>query len=235
MSAAAPDRPTVLLIEDESDVRDLVRLHLRKAGFAVLEAEDGREGLAAVGQSLPDLVILDLMLPEMSGEEVCRQLKAEPATASIPVIMLTAKTQTDDRVAGLEHGADDYVAKPFSPRELVLRVQAVLRRGQMSGDGILLTVGPFTLDRAALAVRMDGQSLELTSIEFRLLVKFLEESGRALSRDKLLREVWGYRQTANTRTVDTHVRRLRTKLSPHHGYLQTVHGEGYRFAPKDSA
>lgn len=218
---------TVLLIEDEKDVRDLVRLNLRKAGFRVLEAGDGAKGLRLAAENAPDVVILDLMLPGIPGEEVCRALKTGAATTAIPVIMLTAKAQPDDRVAGLETGADDYVVKPFSPRELVLRVEAILRRVSAGAAESVLEVGPFALDRSALEVRMDGKKLELTSLEFRLMVKLLENRGRVLTRDVLLRDVWGYRNQANSRTVDTHVRRLRSKLQPHDVLIKTAHGEGY--------
>lgn len=225
-STAATER-TALLIEDEKDVRDLVRLNLRKAGFRVLEAGDGAKGLRLAAENAPDVVILDLMLPGIPGEDVCRALKTGAATAAIPVIMLTAKAQPDDRVAGLETGADDYVVKPFSPRELVLRVEAILRRVAAGAAESVLEVGPFVLDRGALEVRMDGKKLDLTSLEFRLMVKLLENRSRVLTRDVLLRDVWGYRNQANSRTVDTHVRRLRSKLQPHDVLLKTAHGEGY--------
>jgi len=228
MSDTETIRPKVLLIEDEADVRDLLRLHLRRAGCDVFEAEDGPSGLQAVSEISPDLVVLDLMLPGLPGEEICRRLKSTKATADLPVVMLTAKAQTDDRVAGLEIGADDYLVKPFSPRELVLRIEAVLRRTNRRVAEENLTVGPFVLDRLDLEVRMDGAKLDLTALEFRLMVKLMENHGRALSREFLLREVWGYQQMTNTRTVDTHVRRLRSKLRPHQGHLATVHGEGYR-------
>lgn len=226
-------KDTVLLIEDESDVLDLVRYNLNKAGFRVIVARDGLAGLKAAREEGPDAIILDLMLPEMRGEDVCRQLKERENTAHIPVIMLTAKAQAKDRVAGLELGADDYVAKPFSPRELVLRLQAVLRRVRSSGPGEKLVLGPFELDRGSFEVRLDGRKLDLTGIEFKLLVMLMDKRGAPLGRDILLRDVWGYRNVVDSRTVDTHVRRLRAKLGDHAACLETVRGEGYRFRVED--
>jgi two-component system phosphate regulon response regulator PhoB len=211
-------------------VRELLRYHLDRAGFRVLLARDGRSGLDEARAAQPDAIVLDLMLPEMRGEEVCRELKADGATASVPVIMLTAKAQAEERVAGLELGADDYVAKPFSPRELVLRVQAVLRRLRAPGPGGALVLGPFELDRGAFEVRLEGAKLDLTAIEFKLAVALMEKRGTALSRETLLRDVWGYRHPIDSRTVDTHMRRLRAKLGPHADCFETVRGEGYRFS-----
>ena len=226
---------TVLVIEDESDVLELVRYNMSKAGFRVLVARDGAAGLQVARAETPDAIVLDLMLPEMPGEEVCRQLKAGADTASIPVIMLTAKAQPEERVAGLELGADDYVAKPFSPRELVLRVQAVLRRLRAPGLGDKLTMGPFELDRGTFEVRLEGETLDLTGIEFKLLVALMEKRGEPMSREVLLRDVWGYRNPIDSRTVDTHMRRLRAKLGRHADCLATVRGEGYRFSLEGSA
>jgi two-component system phosphate regulon response regulator PhoB len=228
MSANPPALHTVLLIEDEEDVRDLLRLHLKKAGFRVLQAADGLAGLKLARERRPDVVVLDLMLPEMRGEDVCRQLKQGEATAPMAVIMLTAKAGPRERVAGLELGADDYVTKPFSPRELVLRVQAVLRRAAQDGGGAL-RVGPFSLDRGNFTVLVEGERLDLTTIEFKLLVMLMENRGRAISRETLLRDVWGYRNFVNSRTVDTHVRRLRSKLGAYAGWIETVRSEGYIF------
>jgi DNA-binding response OmpR family regulator len=220
---------TVLVIEDEADVLELLRYNLDRAGFRVLLAGDGRSGLDEARAARPDVIVLDLMLPEMRGEEVCRKLKSSGDTASIPVIMLTAKAQVDERVAGLELGADDYVAKPFSPRELVLRVQAVLRRMRSAGPGGLLVLGPFELDRGTFEVRLEGTKLDLTAIEFKLAAALMEKRGAPISRETLLRDVWGYRNPIDSRTVDTHVRRLRAKLGPHAGCFATVRGAGYRF------
>ncbi len=229
MPPADPLREIVLVIEDEPDVLDLVRYNLAKAGFRVLVARDGLAGLQIAREQRPDAVILDLMLPEMSGEQVCREIKSHEATAAIPVIMLTAKAQPDERVAGLELGADDYVTKPFSPRELVLRVQAVRRRVRSAGSGGKLAVGALELDRGNFEIRLDGRRLELTAIEFKLLAMLLEKRGRALSRETLLRDVWGYRNVIDSRTVDTHMRRLRNKLGARAECIETVRGEGYRF------
>ena len=223
---AAPE--TVLVIDDESDVLELLRYHLDKAGFRVLLARDGRAGLAEARASCPDVIILDLMMPEMHGEEVCRELKSSGVTAPIPVIMLTAKAQAGERVAGLELGADDYVAKTFSPRELVLRVQAVLRRLHAPGPGGRLVVGPLELDRGRFEVRLAGAKLDLTAIEFKLAAALMEQRGATVSRETLLRDVWGYRHPIDSRTVDTHMRRLRAKLGGHAGCFATVRGEGYR-------
>lgn len=226
---AATTQDSVLVIEDEADVLELVRYHLTKAGFRVLVARDGRAGLAEARAAKPDVIVLDLMLPEMPGEDVCRELKAGGETAAIPVIMLTAKAQPEERVAGFELGADDYVAKPFSPRELVLRVQALLRRLRAPGLGDVLTLGPFELDRGTFEVRLEGEKLDLTAIEFKLVAALMEKRGAPLNRETLLRDVWGYRHPIDSRTVDTHMRRLRAKLGAFADCLQTVRGEGYRF------
>ncbi len=218
-----------MVIEDEKDVVDLVRYHLSKAGFRVLVARSGSEGLEKARAETPDAIVLDLMLPGMRGEDVCRELKAYGSTAAVPVIMLTAKAQTEERVAGLELGADDYVAKPFSPRELVLRIQAVLRRMRSSAPSDALVVGPFELDRINFEVRLDGTKLDLTGIEFKLIAALMDKRGSIVPRADLLRDVWGYRGTIDSRTVDTHMRRLRIKLGPHADCVETVRGEGYRF------
>jgi two-component system phosphate regulon response regulator PhoB len=229
VKAATTTQDSVLVIEDEADVLELVRYHLSKAGFRVLVARDGRAGLDQARTAKPDIIVLDLMLPEMHGEEVCRQLKAGRDTAAIPVIMLTAKAQPEERVAGFELGADDYVAKPFSPRELVLRVQALLRRLRAPGLGDTLALGPFELDRGTFEVRLEGEKLDLTAIEFKLVAALMEKRGAPLTRETLLRDVWGYRNPIDSRTVDTHMRRLRAKLGAFADCLQTVRGEGYRF------
>lgn len=230
MSAIMED--TVLLVEDETDVVDLLRYHLRKAGFKVLIANSGSEGLEAVRQNRPDVVVLDIMMPGMTGLEVCRAMKADAELAKIPVLMLTAKSDVKDRVKGLETGAEDYVAKPFSPKEVVLRVQALLKRLR-SGSTVSNTLesGGIVLDKSSLSARLDGTRLDLTTTEFKLLTAFLNNPARTLGRDILLRDVWGYASGADTRTVDTHIRRLREKLGPHADRLETVRGEGYRLNP----
>lgn len=223
---------TVLLVEDESDVVDLLRYHLRKAGFKVLVENSGSAGLEAVRKNMPDAVILDIMLPGMTGLEVCRTMKSDPLLASVPVLMLTAKSDVKDRVKGLELGAEDYVTKPFSPKEVVLRVQALLKRLRSgSSVGTTLESGSIILDKTTLTARLDGNRLDLTTTEFKLLTAFLNNPARTLSRDLLLKDVWGYASGADTRTVDTHIRRLREKLGDHADRLETVRGEGYRLNP----
>ena len=233
MPAHAPAKDTALIVEDEPDVLDLLRLHLRKEGFSVLEATDGISGLKIARAKLPTVIVLDLMIPEMRGEDVCRQLKAREATKKIPVLMLTAKARPEDRVAGLELGADDYLTKPFSPRELALRLRLLVQKARSSSTGEKLCIGPFELDRGTFEVRLSGRKLDLTALEFKLLVTLMESRGQVLSRETLLRDVWGYRNLSNSRTVDTHVRRLRAKLRPHDARLDTVHGEGYVFLAEE--
>lgn len=220
---------TILLIEDEADVADLVRYHLKKAKYRVLHALDGAEGLAMVHQERPDAVVLDIMLPRMNGFEVAKKLKSDPTTESIPVLILSAKGEAESRIKGLELGAEDYLPKPFSPRELVLRIKALLRRSSSVPASEKTMAGPFVLDRGALKVTLEGKRLDLTSTEFKLLSLLLGKEGTIQSREDLLQEVWGYSVTIDTRTVDTHMRRLREKLGDHAMYLETVRGEGYRF------
>jgi len=234
MSNSPASKSVILLIEDEEDVLNLVRYNLTKAGFRVVSAGDGLAGLAMAREHAPDAIVLDLMIPEMDGSAVCRELKSREATARIPVIMLTAKALEKDRVAGLELGADDYVTKPFSPRELVLRLQAVLRRSTASGPIDSSKFGPIDLDRARFEVTIDGETKRLSVIEFKLLVYFLERQCKVIDRRTLLREVWGYNQVTDSRTVDTYLRRLRIKLGRAADYLETVRGEGYRLRlPQD--
>ncbi|MBV9656683.1 MAG: response regulator transcription factor [Verrucomicrobia bacterium] len=233
-TAAAAVAARVLLVDDEPDVADLVRYRLQGAGHEVMVASDGLTALRLARERRPDLLVLDLMLPQMSGQEVCRQLKSDPETASIPIIMLTARGQPAERIAGLEIGADDYVTKPFSPRELLLRVGAVLRRvraGEGSGARreAALEVGEFQIDKGAFEVRLAGRRLELTTTEFKLLCLLIERRGQTQSRERLLSDVWGYENAIDTRTVDTHVRRLREKLGPHAASIETSRGAGYRF------
>jgi DNA-binding response OmpR family regulator len=225
----AAARATVLIVEDEADVRELIRYHLTRAGFRVLVARDGKSGLEQARLAGPDIIVLDLMLPEMRGEDVCRELKSAESTEAIPVIMLTAKAQPEERIAGLEMGADDYVAKPFSPRELVLRVEALLRRLRAPAPRDTLALGPFVLDRGTFEVRLEGEKLDLTTIEFKLVAALMEKRGAPLTRATLLRDVWGYRNPIDSRTVDTHMRRLRAKLGAFADCLETVRGRGYRF------
>ena len=220
---------TVLLIEDEADVADLVRYHLRKAKWRVLTAFDGAEGLRLAFAERPDAVVLDVMMPRLNGFEVARQLLADPRTAETPPLFLSAKGEAESRIKGLELGADDYLPKPFSPRELVLRIRALLRRKATATAPDTVAVGPVAIDRTALRATLGGSRLDLTSTEFKLLSLLAGREGSIQSREELLREVWGYNASVDTRTVDTHMRRLREKLGDHAVHLETVRGEGYRF------
>src|SRR5947207_7300115 len=216
----------ILIIDDEQDVIALLSLHLRKAGFALSAATDGATGLRMAREEAPALIILDLMLPKMPGLEICKVLKTDAATRHIPVLMLTAKAEEIDRIVGLEFGADDYVTKPFSPREIVLRIRAILRRAETANES--LTAGPISIDPARHEVRVDGRQVRLTSLEFKLLRTLMQRRGRVQDRDRLLNEVWGYEAVIDTRTVDTHVRRLREKLGKAGDAIETVRGFGYR-------
>jgi two-component system phosphate regulon response regulator PhoB len=216
----------ILIIEDEMDVADLLTLNLRKAGYKVSTAADGASGLQKARDDRPAFIILDLMLPKMSGLEICRILKSDTATAQIPILMLTAKAEEVDRIVGLEFGADDYVTKPFSPREIVLRIRAIFRRGEKADES--LSAGPISIDPARHQVRVHGKLVHLTSIEFKLLRTLVQRRGRVQDRDRLLNEVWGYESVIDTRTVDTHVRRLREKLGKAGDAVETVRGFGYR-------
>jgi len=225
-----PVASEVLVVEDEPDIRDLIALHLARDGFRCRTAATGTEALRAVRAHSPDLVILDLMLPEMDGLDVCRQLRHEPRTAALPIIMLTAKTDEVDRVLGLELGADDYVAKPFSPKELVARVRAVLRRTRSAGSIPTFASGDLALDPSRHVASVGGQPLALTPKEFDLLQALLESEGRVLSREHLLNRVWGYARAdeIESRTIDVHVRRLRAKLGAEGRRITTVKSIGYR-------
>jgi two-component system phosphate regulon response regulator PhoB len=220
--------PTVLVIEDEKDLAELVVFHLEQEGYSCLVAHDGATGLAEARRSKPDLILLDLMLPGMMGTEVCRTLKGAEHTAGIPVIMLTAKGEEIDRVVGFEMGADDYVVKPFSTRELMLRVRAVLRRKVAAPEGATITLGTLSIDVERHLVRVAGEEVQLTSTEFKLLMNLAERIGRVQSRELLLQNVWGYSYLGDTRTVDTHMTRLRTKLGAAGELIKTVRGFGYK-------
>ncbi len=219
---------SVLVVEDEADIRELLRFNLEREGFGVLEAEDGPGGLALARQKLPSLILLDVMLPGLDGFEVCRQLSARAETADIPVLMLTARGEEVDRVVGLTLGADDYVVKPFSVRELMLRIKAVLRRGHRAADSGRLARHGIVLRPEAHAATVDGAELALTATEFRLLEDLLRHAGSVRTREQLLNNVWGYSFEGYARTVDTHVRRLRSKLGTAAATLETVRGVGYR-------
>ncbi len=222
----------ILVVEDEADLAELLSFNLRQAGHTVLTVHSGGAGLAEVRQKRPDLVVLDLMLPDISGLEVCRRLRREKETAWIPVLMLTAKGEEMDRVVGFEVGADDYVTKPFSPRELLLRVDAILRRAQTTAgdepERQAITIGNMVIDVPAHKVVVEGDEIPLTVLEFRLLLDLATRVGRVQSRDALLERVWGYAPGIETRTVDTHVKRLREKLGAASQHIETVRGVGYR-------
>jgi len=229
--------PLILIVDDEADLVATLDYNLRREGHETRSAATGREALAAAAASpAPDLVILDLMLPDISGTEVCRRLRAAEATRAIPVLMLTARGDEIDRVVGFEVGADDYVTKPFSVRELLLRVGAILRRAQPeASEPGAITFGRLRLDPDAHRAWVDGEEIALTALEFRLLRTFLGRRGRVQSRETLLSDVWGMSPEVTTRTVDTHVKRLREKLGPAGAYIETLRGVGYRFrdAPDD--
>jgi len=219
----------ILIVEDDSDIAELVARYLDKAGFATERVASGRDALRQLASRPPDLVVLDLMLPHVDGLEICRQLRASEKTAAVPVIMLTARADESERIVGLEIGADDYLAKPFSPSELVARVRALLRRAQRAGTpSKTMTYGPIGVDTDRHVVTVAGHDVVLTAKEFLLLVYLLQHRGRVLSRDLLLTDVWGYRYTGGTRTVDVHVRRLREKLTFLTGALVTVKQFGYK-------
>jgi phosphate regulon transcriptional regulator PhoB len=221
----------VLVIDDEKDIVSLLRYHLEKAGFQCLEGMDGAVALRLVREHHPDLLILDLMLPGMDGLEICRHLRQDAATARLPILMLTAKAEEVDRVVGLEVGADDYVVKPFSPRELVARVRAILRRAQEPTDLSIRRIGELEVDESRHSVTVQGTAIELTAKEFGLLCALIRANGRVLNREQLLEGVWGYADAAEieSRTVDVHIRRLREKLGPEAKRIVTVKGVGYRF------
>ncbi|HEX9078652.1 MAG TPA: response regulator transcription factor [Desulfuromonadaceae bacterium] len=221
---------TILIIEDEKDLAELVAFNLEKEGYRALLAGDGVMGLEKARDLSPDLVLLDLMLPGISGTEVCKALKGDGKTARIPVIMLTARGEEIDRVVGFEVGADDYVVKPFSTRELLLRVKAVLRRASSAPPpaGKVIAVGAVAIDTERHTVMVSGVPVELSALEYKLLLILAERTGRVQSRDQLLKDVWGYSYVGDTRTVDTHLTRLRAKLGEAGELIRTVRGFGYK-------
>lgn len=223
-------RTKILVVDDEPEAVELLEFNLTQAGYAVVAAADGAEALKKARSAMPNLVVLDLMLPEIDGIEVCKMLRRDPATAAIPIIMLTAKAAEIDRILGLELGADDYITKPFSPRELVLRVKKVLQRGRPAeAESDMVQLGELVIDPPRHLVSWRGKGIELTATEFKLLSLLAKRRGRVQSRDQLLRDVWEYNSLVDTRTVDTHMRRLREKLGPAARHLETVRGVGYRF------
>jgi DNA-binding response OmpR family regulator len=217
----------IMVVDDEADVIDMLVINLRAAGFQVIAVEDGATALAKARNESPSLIILDLMLPRMPGLEICKVLKNDAATRHIPVIMLTAKAEEVDKIVGLELGADDYVTKPFSPRELILRINRSLRRGKDKVAGVeKMSIGDLVLDHTRHEVLVQGKPVDLTATEFRLLALLMERRGRVQGRDSLLNDVWGYESVIDTRTVDTHVRRLREKLGLLATYIETIRGVG---------
>jgi two-component system phosphate regulon response regulator PhoB len=223
------EKSTILVVEDDVDILQLVAHNLTAADFDVLTAQEGYEALSLAKKHLPQLVILDIMLPGLDGFEVCKELKRSPATKNIPILMLTAKGEEVDRIVGLELGADDYVVKPFSPRELVLRVRAIFKRSAPEeGSVTRWQRNGLGVDLEAHRVMVDDEETNLTATEFRLLVELIRNLGKVLTRDKLLDKVWGYQFDGYARTVDTHIRRLRQKLGPYAEWIETVRGVGYR-------
>jgi two-component system phosphate regulon response regulator PhoB len=224
----------IVVIEDENDLREVLEYNLRQAGHTVHSAAGGAAGVALCRQYVPDLVLLDIMLPDLAGTEVCKAIRRDPSTRAIPVIMLTAKGEEIDRVVGFELGADDYVTKPFSMRELSLRIDAILRRarGVEAGESDVVSFGRLRIDRAAHRVWVDGTEIDLTPIELKLLVALHRARSRVLTRDQLLDEIWKDDGDVSTRAVDSHVKRLREKLGPAAAYVETVRGAGYRFAER---
>ena len=222
----------ILIVDDEVDLVSTLTYSLQKEGYEVRSAYDGKAAIEqATMEPVPDLILLDLMMPELSGTEVCLHLRSEPKTKNTPIIMLTARGEEVDRVVGFEVGADDYVVKPFSVRELLLRIRALFRRSgeRLQSEGETHVFGELKVDETGHRAWFDGQAIDLTSLEFRLLLTLLQRKGRVQTRDRLLADVWGYDSDVNTRTVDTHVKRLRIKLGNAGKYIETVRGVGYRF------
>lgn len=225
----------VLVVEDETAIRDMIQFALRRAGMDVEGAADAREALSMISDRRPDIILMDWMMPGVSGIELTRRLRREPVTSDIPIIMLTARITEDDKVAGLEAGTDDYIIKPFSPRELIARINAVLRRTSPADDKGRITTGKLLLDTISRRVIANGDELHMGPTEYRLLEFFMSNQGRAYSRSQLLDHVWGTNAYLEERTVDVHIRRLRKALQPAQldDYVQTVRGHGYRFLAGD--
>ncbi|MFH1062186.1 MAG: response regulator transcription factor [Candidatus Omnitrophota bacterium] len=221
----------ILVVEDDKHISKLVKYNLEKAGFDCTLCITGEEGLADLAHQPADLVILDIMLPKIDGLETCRQIRQDKKLAHIPIVMLTAKSEEVDKIVGFELGADDYVVKPFSPRELILRVKAILKRRKTAEvESEILSLGKITIDISRHEVKIDKAAISLTQIEFKLLVTLLKRSGRVQSRDKLLEDVWDMASDVTTRTIDTHIKRLREKLGKSGKLIETVRGIGYKFS-----
>lgn len=218
----------ILIVEDEVDIAELVAFNLERQGYKVFKAYDGISGVEKALHEQPDLIILDMMLPGRNGYEVFKEIRRDSRTRGTPVMMLTARSQVEDRIRGLEAGADDYLTKPFSPKELMLRVQAILKRVQASPGAVTFDYGPFRFDKNSQQFHLDKELIELTSTEFKLLLYLCERAGTAQDRNVLLSDIWGYSDTAQSRTLDTHMKRLRQKLGAHGSLIETVRGIGYR-------
>lgn len=218
----------ILIVEDEVDIATLVSFNLERAGYAVDTVHDGREGLEKILKEQPDLVVLDLMLPSMDGYQILKEMQRDTRSHAIPVLMLTAKSQIDDRIKGLELGADDYLTKPFSPKELILRVQAIIKRNRATPGSVIFSFGPFRFDKNNLSFYLNEEPLALTSTEFKLLLYLCQRSGHPQDRNDLLKVVWGYSDDVHSRTLDTHMKRLRQKLGDESSLIETVRGVGYR-------
>ena len=219
----------VLIAEDESDVLDLVSFNLHRESIETIPAKDGIVAIELALKELPELILLDLMLPGRDGFSVFKELRLDSRTKDMPVLMLTAKAQLEDVIAGLELGADDYLTKPFSPKELILRVKALLKRSAVTSGNSVITVGKIQLDKNTLSCFVEGEKTDLTPTEFKLLLLLIEREGYPQERQDILREVWGYRDTAQSRTLDTHIKRLREKIGNQSSSIETVRGIGYQF------
>jgi len=219
----------ILIVEDDPDILELLHFNLEKAGYQTLRAEDGEKALSLAQKHTPDLVLLDLLLPGLNGLEVCRRMKRDSALQHIPIIMVTAKGEEMDRIVGLEVGADDYIVKPFSIREIILRIQKLLERREKQEAPSLLKADSLVLDLEAHTAKLEEKLLDLTATEFRLLVHLMRNRGRVQTREVLLDRVWGYTFEGYSRTIDTHIRRIRIKLGSHQNLIETVRGVGYRF------
>lgn len=227
-------KPKILVVDDEPDALEVLGFKLKEAGYTPRFARDGARAVAMAREERPALIVLDLMLPEVDGFEVCKILRRDPGTAAIPILMLTARAAEMDRVLGLELGADDYVTKPFSPRELVLRIRKLLARVKAAEEPLeQLEFGPLAIDVPRHRVSIGGAPVDLTATEFKLLAVLAQRRGRVQTRERLLQDVWGYENPIDSRTVDTHMRRLREKVGAAAEYLETIRGVGYRFRTEE--
>ncbi len=222
------DMQTILIIEDEVDIAELISFNLERHQYSSVMVHDGQSGVDAAFQDPPDLIILDLMLPKKDGFAVFKELRNDDRTRHIPVLILTAKAQTEDRIAGLEIGADDYLTKPFSPKELILRIKAILKRYTKSTSSSFFECTPFRFNKSTLQLFADNKLIDLTATEFKLILYLCERANAPQDRYTLLKEVWGYHDEVNSRTLDTHMKRLRQKIGPHSDLIQTVRGVGYQ-------